>query len=91
MRFRTITDADPCALVGVLEHLQAHNLIPKSVHAYRLGRKFFEVKIEVDGLCHESFRRMLAKIDELPMVVAAVAFGAEWNDASGSTSALMDS
>jgi hypothetical protein len=78
MRFRAIADADPSALVCVLERLQAHNLVPKTVQAYRLGHKFIEMKIEVDDLSHESFRRMLSKIDEMPMVVAAVAFDVDW-------------
>jgi hypothetical protein len=59
-RLRAITDAGSGALLSILECLQAHKLALKTMHVHRFGHQLLELKIEFDGLCAETFRRMLA-------------------------------
>jgi hypothetical protein len=78
MRFRAIVDADPSALICILQHLRRSNVAPKSVAAQRRGCGFIEIRIELDDLADEAFRRLVNAVNEMPMVVAAVAFDVDW-------------
>lgn len=78
MRFRAIVDADPSALICILQHLRRSNVAPKSVATQRRGCGFIEIRIELDDLADEAFRRLVNSVNEMPMVVAAVAFDVDW-------------
>lgn len=78
MRFRAIADADPSALICILQHLRRSNVAPKSVSAQRRGGGCIEITIQLDGLSDEAFRRLVNEVNEMPMVIAAVAFDIDW-------------
>ena len=75
LRLKAIVESDPGALVRVLQFFQTRNLVPRHVSATRLGAQFLETEIEIDAAELESaaFRRIAAKIAELPVVIAVVA------------------
>ena len=75
LRLKAVVEADPGALVRVLQFFQARNLIPRTVASERLGDEYLQIQIEFDPteLAAESFRVVVSKINELPIVLAAVA------------------
>lgn len=81
MRFRAIADADPSALICILQHLRRSHFAPVSVSAQRRGGGVIEIKIELEGLADEAFRRLVNEVNEMPMVIAAVAFDIDWTHA----------
>lgn len=82
MCFRVVADSDPSALIGILQHLRRNNWSPKSVWAQQRSRHgYIEIKIELEGLCDETFQRLLNDINDLSFVIAAVQCKVEWTDA----------
>lgn len=77
VRLRAIADADPSALICILQYLRRANVAPKSVWTQR-RRRFIEIKIELDNLSHEAFDRLVADVEQMPMVIAAVPFDTDW-------------
>lgn len=75
LRLKAVVEADPGALVRVLQFFQARNLIPRTVASERLGDEYLQIQIELDPaeLADDGFRIVVAKINELPIVLAAVA------------------
>jgi hypothetical protein len=75
LRLRAVVEADPGALVRVLQFFQARNVIPRSVASERLGAEYLQIQIELDPaeLNLDGFRVVVSKINELPIVLAAVA------------------
>lgn len=75
LRLRAVVEADPGALVRVLQFFQARNVVPRSVASERLGDQYLQIQIELDPaeLGSDGFRVVVAKINELPLVLAAVA------------------
>lgn len=75
LRLKAVVEADPGALVRVLQFFQARNLIPRSVASERLGDEYLQIQIELDPaeLAADGFRLVVSKINELPIVLAAVA------------------
>jgi hypothetical protein len=74
LRLKAVVEADPSALVRVLQFFQARNVIPRSVASERLGDQYLQIQIELDPaeLAADGFRVVLSKINELPIVLAAV-------------------
>jgi len=75
LRLKAVVEADPGALVRVLQFFQARNLIPRSVASERLGDEYLQIHIELDPteIADDGFRIVVSKINELPVVLAAVA------------------
>lgn len=75
LRLKAVTEADPGALVRVLQFFQARNVVPRRVIARRLGVEFLEIEIELEAaqLPLDAFCIIVSKISELPIVMAAVA------------------
>jgi hypothetical protein len=77
-RLEVVTDADPGALVRVLQIFQTRNFVPQHVAAWRSGADLIEIVIEVesDNGLSDALRIVAAKIDELPVVLSSrVALG----------------
>jgi hypothetical protein len=74
LRLRAIVEADPGALIRLLQLFQVRNITPLCVRARRLGFEFVEAEIELDGieLTIDMLRLIAAKAQELPITVAAV-------------------
>ena len=75
LRLKAVVEADPGSLVRVLQFFQARNLIPRTVASERLGDEYLQIQIELDPaeLAVDGFRIVVSKINELPIVLAAVA------------------
>ena len=75
MHLKAIVEADPGALIRLLQLFQVRNLVPSAVRARRLGLEYIEAEIEFDGveLTAETLRLIVAKAQELPITLAAVA------------------
>ena len=72
---KAIVEADPGALIRLLQLFQARNIVPRAVRARRLGLEYIEAEIEFDNmeLSAETLRLIAAKAQELPITLAAVA------------------
>ena len=72
---KAIVEADPGALIRLLQLFQARNIVPSAVRARRLGLEYIEAEIEFDNveLPAETLRLIAAKAQELPITLAAVA------------------
>lgn len=75
LRLKAVTEADPGALVRVLQLFQMRNVVPRRVSAARVGALYQEIEMEVDRahLGPDVFRLIVARLNELPVVLAAVA------------------
>ena len=49
LRLKAIVEADPGALIRLLQLFQIRNVIPRRVRARRLGCEFIEAEIELDA------------------------------------------
>lgn len=74
LRLRAVMQADPSALVRVLQFFQDRNIVPVRVASERMGDSYVQISIELDSgeLAPDAFRVVVAKIRELPIVVAVV-------------------
>jgi prephenate dehydratase len=74
MRLKVVAEADPGALVRVLQFFQVRSVIPRRTIVRRLGAELLEIEIDVDAAdcAPEVFRVVIAKINELPIVLDAV-------------------
>jgi hypothetical protein len=72
---KAIIEADPGALIRLLQLFQIRNIVPRAVRARRLGLEYIEAEIEFDSveLSAETLRLIAAKAQELPITLAAVA------------------
>ena len=66
MRLRAMVEAEPSALVRVLQQLQARNLVPLRVCASRLGSDLMEIEVELSGLASCTLQSLAAKIGQMP-------------------------
>jgi hypothetical protein len=75
LRLKAIVEADPGALIRLLQLFQIRNIVPRAVRARRLGLEYIEAEIEFDQLelTAETLRLITAKAQELPITLAAVA------------------
>jgi prephenate dehydratase len=75
LRLKAIVEADPGALVRVLQLFQIRNIVPRRISALRLGAEFVEAEIEIDpaDLAPETLRLIAARIQEMPIAMAVVA------------------
>ena len=71
MRIRAVVEADPGAVIRLLQHFQARNVVPQRVSARSLG-EYIEVEIDIAGLGREVLERIVAKIASAPITIAAV-------------------
>ena len=74
LRLKAIVEADPGALIRLLQLFQIRNVVPLRVRARRLGSEFVEAEIELDPaeVKIETLRLIAAKAQELPITLAAV-------------------
>jgi hypothetical protein len=74
LRLKAIVEADPGALIRLLQLFQARNLTPRNVLARRIGGEFIEAEIEIGAseLTIDSLRLIVAKAQELSVTLAAV-------------------
>ena len=74
LRFRAVAEADPSTLVRILHLLQARNVVPQRVSSQRLGSEYLELQVEVpsEELSADAFRIIVAKVNELAVVLTAV-------------------
>lgn len=72
-RLRAIAESDPGAVIRVLQQFQVRDIVPSNVRARPLGSAFIDIEVEVSEIAAEMFRVVVAKINELPSVVTAVA------------------
>jgi hypothetical protein len=74
LRLKAIVEADPGALIRLLQLFQIRNVTPLHVRARRLGPEFIEAEIELAGseMTLDTLRLIAAKAQELPVTVAAV-------------------
>ena len=74
LRLKAIIEADPGALIRLLQLFQIRNVIPLRVRARRLGSEFIEAEIDLDGaeVTIDTLRLVAAKAQELPITLAAV-------------------
>lgn len=72
---KAIIEADPGALIRLLQLFQTRNIVPRAVRARRLGLEYIEAEIEFDDvqLTAETLRLIAAKAQELSITLAAVA------------------
>ena len=72
---KAIIEADPGALIRLLQLFQVRNITPRAVRARRLGLEYIEAEIEFDDveLTAETLRLIAAKAQELSITLAAVA------------------
>ena len=75
LRLKAIVEADPGALIRLLQLFQIRNIVPSAVRARRFGLEYIEAEIEFAGgeLTAETLRLVTAKAQELPITLAAVA------------------
>jgi len=74
LRLRAIVEADPGALIRLLQLFQIRNVSPHYVRATRLGSEFIEAEIELEATETTSaeLRLIAAKARELPITLTAV-------------------
>lgn len=74
LRLKAIVEADPGALIRLLQLFQVRNVTPLRVHARRLGCEFVEAEIELNPaeITIDTLRLVAAKAQELPITLAAV-------------------
>ena len=74
LRFKAVAEADPSTLVRILHLLQARNVVPQRVSSQRLGLEYLELEVEVpsEELSADAFRLIVAKVNELAIVLTAV-------------------
>ncbi len=79
---KAIIEADPGALIRLLQLFQIRNITPRAVRARRLGLEYIEAEIEFDDveLTAETLRLIAAKAQELTITVAAVALDRQPHD-----------
>ena len=72
-RLKVLAESDPGTLVRVLQFIQARNIVPRRAQAQRIGAEYIEIQIDVDiaECADEAFRMVVAKINELPVVLVA--------------------
>jgi hypothetical protein len=75
LRLKAIVEADPGALVRLLQLFQIRTIVPRAVRARRLGLEYIEAEIEFDDaeLTADTLRLIAAKAQEMPITLAAVA------------------
>jgi prephenate dehydratase len=74
LRLKAIVEADPGALIRLLQLFQIRNLTPVRVRARRLGSEFIEAEIEFNEaeITIDILHLIAAKAQELPITLAAV-------------------
>ena len=79
LRLKAIVEADPGALIRLLQLFQIRNVSPRQVRARRLGFEYIEAEIELDAaeMTIDTLRLIAAKAQELPITLAAVVLGPE--------------
>ena len=71
LRLRVVADAEPGALVRVLERFQNLNVVPRKVLAELSLKGVFHVEVDITGITHERMDIIAAKIGEAPCVHSA--------------------
>lgn len=79
LRLKAIIEADPGALIRILQLFQIRNVTPRQVRARRIGLEYIEAEVELDAaeITQETLRLIAARAQELPITLAAVALAPE--------------
>jgi hypothetical protein len=74
LRLKAIVEADPGALIRLLQLFQIRNVTPLLVRSRRLGVEYIEAEIELADaeMSVDTLRLIAAKAQELPITLAAV-------------------
>ncbi|HEV8329933.1 MAG TPA: hypothetical protein VGQ22_00810 [Steroidobacteraceae bacterium] len=74
LRLKAIVEADPGALIRLLQLFQIRNVTPVRVLSRRLGCEYVEAEIELNPaeMTIETLRLIAAKAQELPITMVAV-------------------
>lgn len=74
LRLKAIVEADPGALIRLLQLFQIRNVTPVRVQSRRLGCEYVEAEIELNPaeMTMETLRLIAAKAQELPITMVAV-------------------
>ena len=74
LRLKAIVEADPGALIRLLQLFQIRNVTPVRVQSRRLGCEYVEAEIELNPaeMTMETLRLVAAKAQELPITMVAV-------------------
>jgi hypothetical protein len=70
-RLRVVADADPGALLRVLERFQNLNVVPRKVLAELSLKGVFHVEVDITGLSRDGMDIVAAKIGEAPSIHSA--------------------
>lgn len=68
LRLRVTAEADPGALMRVLERFQILNLLPRCVTA-ESGTHLLHIQIDICGLAETRLAHIAAKIGQVPCVI----------------------
>jgi hypothetical protein len=71
LRLRVVADADPGALMRVLERFQNLNVVPRKVLAELSLTGVFHVEVDIAGISRDCMDIIAAKIGEAPCVHSA--------------------
>ena len=71
LRLRVVADADPGALMRVLERFQNLNVVPRKVLAELSIRGVFHVEVDIAGISPDYMEIIAAKIGEAPCIHSA--------------------
>lgn len=74
LRLKAIVEADPGALIRLLQLFQIRNVTPVRVLSRRLGCEYVEAEIELNPaeMTLDTLRLIAAKAQELPITMVAV-------------------
>jgi hypothetical protein len=71
LRLRVVADADPTALVRVLERFQNLNVVPRKVLGEVCITGVFHVEVDVTGIAEGTLERIAAKLAGTPCIHSA--------------------
>ena len=70
-RLRIVADADPGAIVRVVERFQNLNVVPQRVIAEFSSNDMLHIEVDVCGLADEQLNLIVGKIRQAPCIVNA--------------------
>jgi hypothetical protein len=70
-RVQAVVEAEPGAVIRILQLFQARNLVPRRVSAQIIGAEYIQMDVEIAGLSHQVACQIVAKIRAVPSVFAA--------------------
>ena len=71
LRLRVVADADPIALVRVLERFQNLNVVPRKVTAELCMTGIYHVEVDILGIPEDTLKMIATKLGESPCIHTA--------------------